>query len=235
MRASRVTRISSYRTQVVVAVLLTTGVCAWLICSAVLSGGASVAKGIKSVYCKSTITVPGKKDLVIEGWFLLPDKRRIESDDQIIVNNGRDYWVYNKENKHLSVGQYALSAVPSFDPNKWVRNGVESMWRSQDTNLKEKMVRRILHGVEQDATELDLRMNGQRVAVAILEDKSSGRIAAIITEFLDESGKAIKSQTDEYDYTKAIAEGLFSLEPPTDAVLVQDMADLKWAPDAYLK
>lgn len=221
MRASPVSRISSTRTLVVVAVLLAAGVCASLIYSAVLSDGASTGDQIKSVYCRTTITVPGKKDVVIKGWFLMPDKRRIESDDRIIVNNGRDYWTYQKENKHLLVGTYAPKAAPSFDPNKWLRKGVETMWRNEDTNLKEKMVKRQLHGVEQDAVELDLRMHGQQIAVVIFEDKSSGRIAASVTEFQDESGKVIKSHTDEYDYITAIDEGLFSLEPPADAVPVQ--------------
>lgn len=216
MNASRIARISS----AVVGVLLTAGVCVWLICSAVSSNGTSAAKEIKHVYIKATKTALGNKDLVSEAWFILPDKRRIESDDVIIVNNGRDYWGYNKASKHLIVGKYAPDELPFFDPNKWVRSGIESMWRSQDPNLKEKNVRRKLRGVERDAVELELYMEGQHVRVAIFEDKSTGRAIATITEFL-QSENVFRSQMDEFDYNRAIDEKLFSLEPPSDAVLVQ--------------
>ena len=223
MNASRIARISS----AAVGVLLTAGVCIWLICGAVSSNGTSAAKEIKHVYFKSTITALGNKDLVSDVWFILPDKRRVESGDEIIVNNGRDYWVYNKASKRLLVGKYAPDDLPLFDPNKWVRSGIESMWRSQDPNLKEKNVRRKLRGVERDAVELELYMEGQHVRVAIFEDKSSGRAIATITEFL-QSGNVIRSQMDEFDYNRPIDEKLFSLEPPSDAVPVKQDTNPKW-------
>lgn len=170
-----------------------------------------------------------------EAWIVLPNKERVETDDVIRVRNGVDQWLLNKRNNRYHVNY--RPSDPPIQVQRWsTPDSSVDAWRHVRPDLTKTNIKKQLDGVERDAVEVvlpDVKGGSQRIDY--FPDKVSGRIMTKITYQLDGKGGLVSTERVDYEYNKYIDEKLFKFVSPAGAVLVQDMADLKWAPDAYLK
>ena len=210
-------------------------------CAAFFSGAVMCkdqpAAAIKSIHSRTTTAYasPGRMSSSAEAWIVLPNKERVETDDVIRVRNGVDQWLLNKRNNRYHVNY--RPSDPPIQVQRWsTPDSSVDAWRHVRPDLTKTNIKKQLDGVERDAVEVvlpDVKGGSQRIDY--FPDKVSGRIMTKITYQLDGKGGLVSTERVDYEYNKYIDEKLFKFVSPAGAVLVQDMADLKWAPDAYLK
>lgn len=210
-------------------------------CAAFFSGAVMCkdqpAAAIKSVHSKITIVYADSsvKSKSAEAWIVLPNKYRAETVDSLRIRNGRNEWILNKRNNRYHVNH--RPSDPPIQVQRWsTPDSSVDAWRHVRPDLTKTNIKKQLDGVERDAVEVvlpDVKGGSQRIDY--FPDKVSGRIMTKITYQLDGKGGLVSTERVDYEYNRDIDEKLFKFVSPAGAVLVQDMADLKWAPDAYLK
>ena len=208
-----------------------------ILLSRVVSSRDKPLAAIKSIHSRTTTAYasPGRMSSSAEAWIVLPNKERVETDDVIRVRNGVDQWLLNKRNNRYHVNY--RPSDPPIQVQRWsTPDSSVDAWRHVRPDLTKTNIKKQLDGVERDAVEVvlpDVKGGSQRIDY--FPDKVSGRIMTKITYQLDGKGGLVSTERVDYEYNRDIDEKLFKFVSPAGAVLVQDMADLKWAPDAYLK
>jgi len=164
---------------------------------------------------------------IVNGWYKLPDKLRIEDEYQVIVRNGARWWNYNKQDKTYGVGESpdhpTRYSVEVFTPNwdiKQLRNlGAQVSVHETEATLNGAKYPAVEVSSPKFQTKSGIKIGSQSI-LAYLDCKTK-LIKVMDREKRDFASDALLSkETVEYDYASDLPpDDFFVFVPPPEAKL----------------